>query len=72
LEAELGVATNSSAEPDFRGWEVKPYAVEDFDGFEPAKPITLTTPEPSGGVYKVHDTEAFIRKFGYPTRVKDD
>jgi hypothetical protein len=65
LEAELGIAKNSDAEPDFLGWEVKQYAVDDFEKIESAKPITLMTPEPSGGFYKDHDVEAFIRKFGY-------
>jgi hypothetical protein len=65
LEAELGIAKNSSAEPDFLGWEVKQYAVEDFERIESAKPITLMTPEPSGGFYKEHDVGAFVHKFGY-------
>jgi hypothetical protein len=69
LEAELGIAKNSSAEPDFLGWEVKQYAVEDFDKIESSKPITLMTPEPSGGFYRDHSVEAFIRKFGYADKM---
>ena len=65
LEAELGIAKNSEAEPDFLGWEVKQYGVEDFDRIESAKAITLMTPEPTGGFYKEHNAEAFVRKFGY-------
>ncbi|MEW6301827.1 MAG: MvaI/BcnI family restriction endonuclease [Verrucomicrobiota bacterium] len=65
LEAELGIPKNSDAEPDFLGWEVKQYAVEDFERIESAKPITMLTPEPDGGYYKDVDAEAFIRKFGY-------
>lgn len=65
LEAELGIPKNSDAEPDFLGWEVKQYAVEDFERIESAKPITMMTPEPDGGFYKDADVEAFIRKFGY-------
>ena len=65
LEAELGIPKNSSSEPDYLGWEIKQYAVDDFEKFESSKPITLMTPEPSGGFYKEHDVEAFIRKFGY-------
>jgi hypothetical protein len=65
LEAELGIAKNSSGEPDFLGWEVKQFAVEDFDRIESAKPITMMTPEPDGGFYKDADAESFIRKFGY-------
>jgi hypothetical protein len=65
LEAELGIPKNSATEPDFLGWEVKQYAVGDFDRIESSKPITLMTPEPNGGFYKNESTEAFIRKFGY-------
>jgi len=65
LEAELGIPKNSDTEPDFLGWEVKQYAVGDFDRIESSKPITLMTPEPDGGFYKDASTEAFIRKFGY-------
>lgn len=48
LEAELGIPKNSSGEPDFLGWEVKQYAVEDVERIESAKPITLMTPGPDG------------------------
>ena len=65
LEAELGIPKNSDAEPDYLGWEVKQYAVEDFNRIESAKAITLMTPEPTGGYYKEHNAEAFVRKFGY-------
>ena len=65
LEAEFGIPKNSSAEPDFLGWEVKQYGVSDFEKIESAKPITLMTPEPDGGFYKEQDAESFIRKFGY-------
>lgn len=65
LEAELGIPKNSGAEPDYLGWEVKQYGVEDFDRIESAKAITLMTPEPTGGYYKEHNAEAFVRKFGY-------
>ena len=65
LEAELGIPKNSNAEPDFLGWEVKQFAVEDFDKTDSARPITLLTPEPDGGFYKDADVDAFVRKFGY-------
>ena len=65
LEAELGVPKNSLAEPDFLGWEVKQHSVDDFERIETSKPITLMTPEPTGGYYREHDVEAFIRRFGY-------
>ena len=65
LEAELGIAPNSYAEPDFHGWEVKQHAVGDF--LRPANSIiTLMTPEPTGGYYAEHGVLAFLQKYGYP------
>jgi hypothetical protein len=65
LEALLGVRPNSIAGPDFAGWEVKQHGVSNL-----ARPtsgtLTLMTPEPDGGVYRVDGVEAFIRQFGYP------
>lgn len=69
LEAELGIPKNSDAEPDFLGWEVKQYSVDSFDKIESSKPITLLTPEPTGGFYKDHSVEAFVRKFGYADKM---
>lgn len=66
LEAELQIPKNSTAEPDFLGWEVKQYAVAGFDRPASAKAITLMTPEPTGGVYRDGGPEAFVRRFGYP------
>jgi MvaI/BcnI restriction endonuclease family len=68
LEAELGIAKNSAAEPDFLGWEVKQHSVADFDHVE-AGVITLMTPEPTGGYYRTHGVEAFVRKFGYADKM---
>ena len=69
LEAQLGVLANSYSEPDFLGWEVKQYAVVDFDKPEVAKsPITLMTPEPTGGFYKEKGVIEFVRRFGYPDK----
>ena len=65
LEAELGIPKNSNAEPDFLGWEIKQFAVNNFEIIESAKAITMMTPEPDGGFYKTADAEAFVRKFGY-------
>lgn len=65
LEAELGIPKNSDAEPDFLGWEVKQFAVDDFTRTDSAKPITLLTPEPDGGFYKTASASAFVRRFGY-------
>jgi hypothetical protein len=68
LEAELGIAKNSAAEPDFHGWEVKQHNVASFERLE-AGTITLMTPEPSGGYYREHGPEAFVRKFGYADKL---
>ena len=65
LEAELGIAKNSMAEPDYLGWEIKQHAVRDFDRPASGAAITLMTPEPTGGFYKDKGPEAFVRKFGY-------
>jgi hypothetical protein len=65
LEAELGIKPNGISEPDFMGWEVKQYGVGDFRRFLPKTPITLMTPEPTGGFYKEHGPEAFLRRYGY-------
>jgi len=68
LEAELRIAKNSSAEPDFLGWEVKQHAVTSFERENSGAPITLMTPEPNGGFYREQGVEAFIRRFGYPDK----
>src|SRR5258706_12173126 len=65
LEAHLGIIPNGRAEPDFEGWEIKGCSVGDFSR-QPAGPLTLMTPEPTGGLYKDHGAEAFVRRFGYP------
>lgn len=66
LEAELGITPNGYAEPDFLGWEVKQYGVRDFVSFSPKSPVTLMTPEPTGGIYRTEGVDAFMRRFGYP------
>lgn len=65
LEAELGITPNGYAEPDYLGWEIKQYSVGDFNRYKPKSPVTLLTPEPTGGYYRDHGVEAFVRKFGY-------
>lgn len=57
LEAELGVAPNGYAAPDFEGWEIKAHG---------SQVVTLLTPEPSGGVYQDKGIDFFMRHFGYP------
>ncbi len=65
LEAQLGISPNGYAEPDFLGWEVKQYGVRDFEKYAPKSPVTLMTPEPTGGVYRDDGIEAFLRSYGY-------
>jgi hypothetical protein len=64
LEAELGIMRNGFAEPDFLGWEVKNFGVANFKNLN-SKPITLFTPEPTGGIYKTDGVENFLRNYGY-------
>jgi hypothetical protein len=66
LEAELGITPNGYAEPDFMGWEVKQFGVNDFVSFRPKSPITLMTPEPTGGIYRMEGVAEFLKRFGYP------
>ena len=68
LEAELGIKPNGFSEPDFLGWEVKQYGVKDFKKFTPKSPITLMTPEPTGGIYRHDGIEKFMHSFGYPDK----
>jgi hypothetical protein len=68
LEAELGIRMNSSIDPDFMGWEIKQHSVSDFSKPPTSKAITMMTPEPTGGYYRDHGPEAFVRKFGYKDR----
>ena len=64
LEAELGIIRNGYSEPDYMGWEVKNFGVTNFDKLN-SKPITLFTPEPTGGLYKTEGVEKFLRNYGY-------
>ena len=64
LEAMLGVSPNGFAEPDYLGWEVKQFSVKSFPS-KGAKPTTLMTPEPNGGVYTNEGAATFVRRFGY-------
>ena len=68
LEAELGIAKNGRPEADFDGWEVKSFNVRNFDRPVSAGAITLFTPEPTGGYYRTHGYQDFVRKYGYPAR----
>ena len=65
LEAELGIERNAKTAPDFRGWELKATSVKNFRTIATSSPVTLFTPEPSGGLYGDQGVEAFVRKYGY-------
>ncbi len=68
LEAELGISPNGYAEPDYLGWEVKQFGVNNFETNRAKGPITLMTPEPTGGNYKENGVAEFLRRYGYPDR----
>ena len=65
LEAELGISPNGYADPDFMGWEVKQYGVSDFTSYRAKSPVTLMTPEPTGGLYRDEGVAAFLLRYGY-------
>lgn len=67
LEAHLGIIPNGRAEPDFEGWEIKGHTVANFKSYS-SGPLTLMTPEPTGGYYKAEGPAAFVRKYGYPDK----
>lgn len=69
LEAELGVRPNSYSEPDYLGWEVKQYGVRSLARHLSAGPVTLMTPEPTGGFYKEKGVEHFLRTYGYADKL---
>lgn len=68
LEAELGITPNGYSEPDYLGWEVKQFAVNDFKNCN-SSIVTLMTPEPTHGYYVEAGIEKFIRKYGYPDKL---
>lgn len=64
LEAEFGITPNGYSEPDFMDWELKQYSVPSFNKIY-KKPLTLMTPEPTGGYYKDPGVNDFMYKYGY-------
>ena len=68
LEAELGISPNGYSEPDFLGWEIKQYGVNDFTTFRPQTPVTLMTPEPTGGYYRDQGVADFMKRYAYPDK----
>ncbi|MCP4546384.1 MAG: hypothetical protein GY835_07955 [bacterium] len=72
LEAELGITPNGLAQPDYLGWEVKQFQVSNFLKAFLGKPLTLLTPEPTGGYYVEKGVPAFIRRYGKPSKKMPD
>jgi MvaI/BcnI restriction endonuclease family len=68
LEAELGIRPNGFSDPDFHGWEIKQHAVRNLSNPASGGPITLMTPEPTGGIYVDKGIREFIRRYGYPDK----
>lgn len=68
MEAQLGVIPNGTNEPDFLGWEIKQHKSPGLDQPLKGGALTLMTPEPTGGYYKTHGAEDFVRTFGYPDK----
>src|SRR5690606_33746110 len=46
----------------------KQFGVRDFNQYRPISPVTLMTPEPTGGFYRDKGAEAFVHRFGYPDK----
>ena len=67
LESLLGITPNGYSEPDYLGWEIKQFGIKALP-MVGAKPTTLLTPEPDGGIYKRQDLKSFMLKYGYPDR----
>lgn len=64
LEALLNIYPNGFSDPDYMGWEVKQFGVSKFPS-NGAKPTTLMTPEPNGGIYVEKGAPTFIHNYGY-------
>jgi hypothetical protein len=67
LESELGIRANGRPEPDFDGWEVKGFLTSNYT-VDSSGPMTLMTPEPTGGFYRDEGIIAFVEQFGYTDR----
>lgn len=68
LEAELGIIPNGRAEPDFLGWEIKQYSVNNLVDNKAKLPVTLMTPEPTFGLY-AHSFSDFMMRHGYKDKL---
>lgn len=72
LESLLGVAPNGYSEPDFLGWEIKAHGVRSLASPARRQPLTLMTPEPTGGVYRDHGVPAFMQRYGRQNTSTED
>ena len=72
LEAELGIIPNGLAQPDYLGWEIKQFQVANFLKAFQGKPLTLLTPEPTGGYYVEEGVLDFLRKYGKKSKKTPD
>jgi len=68
MEAELGIVENSNSLPDYLGWELKTFSVNNFSKFG-SKAVTLMTPEPTDGLYVDEGLEKFITTYGYKDKM---
>jgi hypothetical protein len=64
LEAELNIPSNSKSEPDFLGWELKNFHVNNFEKIN-SSVITLMDHSPTDGFFNEKGVESFIRRYGY-------
>ena len=69
LEAELGISPNGFSEPDYLGWEIKQFGIVDRTTYKAKSPVTLMTPEPTGGLYRSKGVSEFLGKYGYPDQL---
>ena len=56
MEASFDIIPNGTAEPDFKGWELKAFS---------GSTITLMTPEPDKGLYKEIKAKEFAVTYGH-------
>lgn len=68
MEALLGIRPNSTAGPDYLGWEIKQHGVKALTKTHSGSPVTLMTPEPTGGFYKTEGVHKFMHTYGYPDK----
>lgn len=61
----MGISPNGYAEPDYLGWEIKQYGVRNFEDYRPKSPVTLMTPEPTGGFYRQNGVAEFMNNYAY-------